>query len=86
MGQGLTVGGGLRWQSGVYEEQAGPLKQRLDLPSVAVFDLMARYTVNKQVSAYLNVNNVFDKHYLTTVNTAVYGSPRAIRAGLDLRF
>ncbi|HRL22760.1 MAG TPA: TonB-dependent siderophore receptor [Alcaligenes sp.] len=86
VGQGLTVGGGLRWQSGVYEEQAGPLKQRLDLPSVAVFDLMARYTVNKQVSAYLNVNNVFDKHYLTTVNTAVYGSPRAIRAGLDLRF
>ncbi len=87
IGQGLTVGGGVRWQSRFYNAASGPSgKQRLDLPSVAVFDLMARYPLNKQVTAYVNVSNLFDKHYLTTTNTAVYGQPRMIRAGVDLRF
>lgn len=86
VGQGLTVGGGLRWQSDAYADNSGPYKQRLVLPSVAVVDLIARYKVSKQVSVYMNVDNLFDRHYLTSTNTAVYGQPRMIRAGVDLRF
>ncbi|WP_245153687.1 TonB-dependent siderophore receptor [Allopusillimonas ginsengisoli] len=87
IGRGLTVGGGLRWQSRIYADDLGPAKQRLTQKSYALVDLMARYEINKQVSAYVNMYNVFDKTYYATASpSSYYGAPRYLKAGMDIRF
>ncbi|WP_437881997.1 TonB-dependent siderophore receptor [Pseudomonas sp. LRF_L74] len=58
---GLTVGGGVRWQSETYAQQA--LTPKLEQDAYWLVDLMARYQLDKQWSAQLNVNNVLDKKY-----------------------
>ncbi|MBD9439758.1 TonB-dependent siderophore receptor [Pseudomonas sp. PDM04] len=81
----LTVGGGMNWQSGIHFSATpaglpGAVKARQD--DYAVFDLMARYQVTDQLSATLNVNNVFDKKYLSALDTTFYsgyyGDPRNV--------
>jgi outer membrane receptor for ferric coprogen and ferric-rhodotorulic acid len=64
--QGLTIGGGVRWQSQTFSWQ--PIAQALGVPaltqsSYSVVDLMARYQFNPQWSAQLNVGNVLDEEY-----------------------
>ena len=42
---------------------------------------MAKYQFTDKVSTTLNVNNLFDKHYLTNIgffNTGYYGDPRNV--------
>lgn len=87
IGHGLTVGAGLRWQSEIYSDNLGPTgKARFTQDAYTVVDLMAHYAITRQVSAYLNVYNAFDKSYYTSTGTAYYGAPRSIKAGLDIRF
>ncbi|MCI1740638.1 MAG: TonB-dependent receptor [Pseudomonas veronii] len=46
-----------------------------------VVDAMAKYQITDNVSATLNVNNLFDKYYYTNIgfyNTAYYGDPRNV--------
>ncbi|MFT0531974.1 TonB-dependent siderophore receptor [Castellaniella hirudinis] len=88
IGQGLTVGGGVRWQNRAYTERTDPLgaQRTLEQDAYAVVDLMARYQVSRSVSARLNVYNVFDKYYHPDPGSTYYGAPRSFRLGLDLRF
>lgn len=86
VGHGLTVGAGVRWQSQIYSDDQGPAGVRFTQDSYAVVDLMAHYAISKQVSAYVNVYNAFDKSYYASTGTAYYGAPRSIKAGLDIRF
>ncbi|MGE8349383.1 MAG: TonB-dependent siderophore receptor [Pseudomonas protegens] len=78
----LTVGGGLRWQSvGWYSVYNAPRKINEDISQDAYWlvDLMTRYQITPNLSATLNVNNLFDKSYYTNVgfyNSAAYGEPR----------
>ncbi|MGE8411443.1 MAG: TonB-dependent siderophore receptor [Pseudomonas sp.] len=78
----LTVGGGLRWQSkGWYSIYNKPLDRNQDITqqSYWLVDLMTRYQITDNLSATLNVNNIFDKSYYTNVgfyNSAAYGEPR----------
>lgn len=81
----LTVGGGMNWQSGIHFTATpsglpGTVKAKQD--DYAVFDLMARYQVTDQLSATLNVNNLFDKKYLSALDTTFYsgyyGDPRNV--------
>lgn len=84
---GLTVGGGLRWQSEIYNDKLGPNgDQRFTQPSYAVVDLLARYEVNKHLSASLNVHNLFDKYYYTNAGNSYYGAPRSFSVSLTGRF
>ncbi|TBU99199.1 TonB-dependent siderophore receptor [Stutzerimonas kirkiae] len=62
----LTVGGGVRWQSKVWVHQ--PVAKTLGVPrleqeSYAIVDLMARYQVDANWSAQLNIKNALDKKY-----------------------
>ncbi|MNR82255.1 Ferric-pseudobactin BN7/BN8 receptor precursor [compost metagenome] len=87
LGNGLTVGGGVRWQSEIYNTttQAGrptTFKQG----GYALVDLMARYSITKQLTATFNLYNLFDKYYYTSTGSAYYGAPRNVRVGLDMRF
>jgi len=89
--QRLTVGGGVNWQSAIYYSTTPwqlnkTVTARQD--AYAVVNLMARYDFSRQLSATLNLNNLFDKKYLssldTTFNTGYYGAPR--NAMLNLRY
>ncbi|SDU42172.1 TonB-dependent siderophore receptor [Pseudomonas yamanorum] len=78
----LTVGGGVRWQSvgwqDIYNTPHGGYEE-FSLEAYWLVDLMTRYQITKNVSATLNVNNIFDKSYYTNIgfyNSAAYGEPR----------
>lgn len=65
----LTVGGGVNWQSGNYTDVTNPSGQteRVSQGSYAIANLMARYVINNNLSAQLNVNNVFDRKYYSQI-------------------
>lgn len=83
---GLTLGGGMNWHSGRYATIGG---QRIAAGSYALFDLMARYRLNKQLSAQINIDNLFNKKYydqFSFYNQINYGAPRNIRASVRYEF
>lgn len=79
----LTVGGGARrqgenWQ--VLNNRAKRMKEKFSQGSYWLVDMMARYQFTENLSAIVNVNNVFDKSYYTNIgfyNSAFYGEPRS---------
>lgn len=85
--QGLTLGGGLRWQSQIYNDKLGPKQdQRFTQPSYFVVDLLARYEISKHLSASLNVHNLFDKYYYTNAGNSYYGAPRSFTLSVSGKF
>ncbi|WP_043117166.1 TonB-dependent siderophore receptor, partial [Pseudacidovorax intermedius] len=87
VGNGLTVGGALRWQSAIYADNLGPARnQRFEQPAYAVVDLMLKYPFTPQLSATLNVFNVFDKRYYNTTGNSYWAAPRQLRLGVEARF
>lgn len=82
----VTIGGGVNWQSSTYT-YVTTLSRNIDQGAYALVDLMARYAISKDLSAQLNVNNVFDKTYygmFAAYNQFTYGAPR--NATLSLRY
>lgn len=90
----ITVGGGVTWQSGLYNNFNKPTGQftatgaplttptRVDQGSFALINLMARYQVTDNLSAALNINNLTDKHYYRNIgfyNGVHWGEPRNIQ-------
>lgn len=84
----LTLGGGARWQSAGwqtvynwgYDNRAGRYEKFTQDPYWLV-DVMARYQFTRNLSATLNVNNLFDKAYFTNIgfyDSAYYGDPRNV--------
>ena len=87
IGEGLTVGGGLRWQSKIYSDLTIDNKAlRSEQTSYSVVDLMARYEITKSTTLSLNINNVLDKKYKTSTGNSYYGQPRAFMFSLSHRF
>lgn len=93
VGNGLTLGGGVRWQSETYTERsvfpggaAAPIPVRFTQEAYAVVDLMARYQITRNLGASVNLNNAFDKSYHMATWNAYYGTPREVRAALDVKF
>lgn len=88
----LTFGGGLNWQDRIYYSattwQLPGITLKGEQESYAVVNLMARYEINRHLSATLNINNLFDKEYLqgldTTFHTGIYAPTR--NAWLSLRY
>ncbi len=96
--RGLTVGGGVNWQSDFYQLANRPTgerdgnnrliteRARITQQAYTVVNLMSRYQFDEQVSASFNVNNLFDKHYYERVgfyNGVYWGDPRSITLALD---
>lgn len=72
----LTVGGNLRWQGDIYNDISGTEFRQDDF---TVVDLMLRYRLTDNVSATLNLNNLFDEEYLTNLDRVGYwGEPRNV--------
>lgn len=80
--QALTIGTGIRWQSDTYAYVTRTNKFKSEQENYTVVDLMARYKINENLTANLNVNNLFDeKYHLSTLNS-YYGEPTNFRVGL----
>ncbi|MGC4028254.1 MAG: TonB-dependent siderophore receptor [Steroidobacteraceae bacterium] len=82
----LTLGGGVNWQSEIYDSTATGLAAQLKRQNAyALVSLMGRYQVNDGMSIALNVNNVLDEVYKkSTTNT--WGELRNFMATLNYRF
>lgn len=80
----MTVGGGARWQNKAWQQiwnSPKGVNEDITQESYWVVDLMTRYQITQNLSATLNVNNIFDKYYYTNVgfyNSAIYGEPRNV--------
>ncbi|GEK47336.1 TonB-dependent receptor [Bisbaumannia pacifica] len=81
-----SVGARLRWQGDIHREQGNGVITRQE--DYALVDLMARYDFNERLSATLNLNNVTDEKYLTSLYWAqgFYGAPRHAMLSLDWRY
>lgn len=84
--RGLTVGGGVNWQSSIYREDVGPNNERFTQKGYAVAALMARYQFTKQLSGAVNLNNLFDKKYYSTAFGGFYGDPRNVMVTVKYQF
>ncbi|MEI7366220.1 ferric-rhodotorulic acid/ferric-coprogen receptor FhuE [Pectobacterium sp. 1950-15] len=85
----LTVGGGVNWQNGIWQEGSGPQNTtlRAEQGSYALVNLFSRYQVTKQLAVQANINNLFDKEYSDYLAPyAVYGTPRSVSMTVNYAF
>jgi len=87
----LTLGGGVNWQSDIYIDAANPLGviEKIEQKAYALVNLMARYEFSKQLSAQLNINNLFDKTYFSMYEGSAettYGAPRSVSLSMKYKF
>ncbi len=90
----ITLGGGGRLQSKVTTNTfacittCGPLT--LVQPGYALLDLFSRVVLTRNLTVQVNVNNLFDKHYFSTIGSIFgnnyYGEPRSFAAVLRSKF
>lgn len=86
----LKLGASLSWQSGIHRDDVAgngtPVRTRQE--AYALLDLMARYEFNKQWSATLNLDNVTNEKYLTSLywSQSYYGAPRSASLSVDWKF
>lgn len=86
----LSVGAGINWQSDTYifaKSVPAGADPKVVQGSYALVNLMAKYKINKDFSAQLNINNVFDKDYygvFPAYGQITHGEPR--NATLTLRY
>jgi outer membrane receptor for ferric coprogen and ferric-rhodotorulic acid len=88
---GLTLGGGVNWQSKTYTDAINPLGnvERITQDAYSVVNLMARYDFTKQLSAQLNINNVLDETYFAMFDAydqMTYGAPRSATLKMTYKF
>lgn len=77
----LKLGIGGRWQSDVYKE--GGARQDAYLLTNA----FASYALSQDLTARLNINNLFDKKYIGGIQYgAIYGAPRNATVTLEYKF
>ncbi|WP_332604406.1 TonB-dependent siderophore receptor [Acinetobacter sp. ESBL14] len=79
--EALTIGGGVRWQSEIYQD-GGPNGVRFTQDSYALVDLMARYKINENLLVNFNLNNLFNEKYHLATTNSYYGAPTNFRVGL----
>jgi outer membrane receptor for ferric coprogen and ferric-rhodotorulic acid len=82
----LKVGATAAWQSEIHIDQEPGIVTTQ--PSYATLGLMARYQIDKHLSLSLNLNNVTDKKYLTSLywTQSLYAAPRNGSATLSWNY
>lgn len=89
---GWTVGGGVNWESASYSIEENPFgaDEKVSQGSHAIANLMVRYEFSAQLSAQLNINNVFDKKYygnqIGRFGNLFYGEPRNAQLSIKYSF
>ena len=90
-GTRLTLGGNLSWQDKIYNVFNGwPYTGTARQDGYALVGLLAKYALTDNLTATVNLNNLFDKKYLATIDstfaTGLYGAPRNVVATVRYRF
>ena len=90
--KGFKVGAGARYvddQKRVITDSTASANMP-SIPSYIVFDAMAGYTFNQHASLNLNVYNIADKEYISTLNNGggrlILGQPRSAAITLNYKF
>jgi outer membrane receptor for ferric coprogen and ferric-rhodotorulic acid len=89
---GLTIGGGVNWQSEAYSASVNPVTGapfNFAQKSFTLVSLMARYAINDQLSVQANVENLTDKTYYAQTgfySQYRYGEPRNYTVALKYAF
>ncbi|WP_353161459.1 TonB-dependent siderophore receptor [Acinetobacter guillouiae] len=89
---GLTIGGGARWQDKTWGDVTNPMYKdpvKHVVSDYWLFDAMANYEVNDQLSVSFNVNNLLDEKYYTIFSwysTYTWGEGRNYNLGLKYKF
>lgn len=87
-----TFGGGVRYvgEQKRHITDATTPQNMPEIPSYAVFDLMAGYRITKQVDIRFNLYNVFDKLYIASLNNSgarmLLGQPRSFAVTARMMF
>ena len=90
--EGLTIGGGVRWQDETWgnvhnPQYTDPVKHTVS--DYWLVDAMANYKLNDQLSFSFNVNNLLDEKYYTIFSwysTDTWGEGRNYNLGLKYKF
>nr|WP_230375779.1 TonB-dependent siderophore receptor [Pseudomonas fulva] len=81
----VKLGGRLSWQSSSQSDDYRTLRQ----DAFALVDLLATYDIDSHWSTSLNLNNVTDRKYLSSLKTgssANYGAPRNLTASVTWKY
>lgn len=67
--ESIAFGGSANWQDKFYSDVTNPVGDsiRLTQDDVVIINLMGKYEISKNLSAQLNVNNLFDKEYYSNI-------------------
>lgn len=81
----LKVGMDVKWRGDIHREVAG---YRVYQDSYALIDLMAAYEIDKQTTLTLNLENVTDQKYLSSLlwDQSFYGTPRSAMLTLNWKY
>ncbi|WP_368648124.1 TonB-dependent siderophore receptor [Castellaniella ginsengisoli] len=83
-GGALTVGAGARYNGPTEDQQ---YNRGLIVPSYTLFDLMARYQIDRNWAVQLNARNLTDKTYVSTCSwLCYYGGERTIDMQLQYQW
>ncbi|QRF61726.1 TonB-dependent siderophore receptor [Variovorax paradoxus] len=92
--QGLTLGGSVSVQSATtnlswYNRPGTTSKAEMRQPGYTLFNVMASYELNRNLTVALNVNNLFDKKYYRNIgfyDGVYWGEPRNVTVSLRAKF
>jgi catecholate siderophore receptor len=87
---GLTLGGGIRYTSGLHKGTDGAVGTPDHTKPWIVYDAVASLPVGDRLTLRLNAYNLFDKRYVAAINKSGYrytpGTPRTFVLSVDFAF
>jgi catecholate siderophore receptor len=87
---GLTIGGGVRYTSGLHRGTDGAVGTPSQTGSWTVYDAVMSYVVDRHWTLRLNGYNLTDKDYVAAINKSGYrytpGTPRTFLLSADFKF
>ncbi|HET9054282.1 MAG TPA: TonB-dependent receptor, partial [Cyclobacteriaceae bacterium] len=87
---GLKIGGGVNWQSEEPKYAINPVtnvEEHIGENARSVFELMASYKLNDQLTVQANAYNLLDEEYIeSSWGTYTYGEPRNFVVSLNYTF
>ncbi|MBN7821116.1 TonB-dependent siderophore receptor [Bowmanella yangjiangensis] len=88
--EALHFAANINWQSDMFKDQVGPGNAyKSEQASYWLVNLMASYALSAQLNAQLNISNLFDKKYYSSIdfyNQGFFGTPRNIEVSLRYQF
>lgn len=87
----LQIGASLNWQDDIYRVQktlSNGTKIKREENSYLIANLMANYKLNRNLDIKLNINNITNKKYISSLYSSegVYGTPRSAYLSLKYKF